>query len=178
MRKFNAYLVKFILLLLLAHAILGSFQLLRVTDLHFAALGYTLLAACLVHAVIGLYLTIYPVRQSLKTHKWYWRQNASFWIIRFSGLAIVLLLGFHLAAFTTVVNGMLFLQEFTWAKLLSLLLFVSAIFIHLLYSVKPLLLADGILNFKERAAEYVLVYSIVTLFSIIALVAYFIFWNF
>lgn len=178
MRKINVYITKLILLLLALHTVLGCFQLLRIGSFHCPALGYTLLAACLTHAGIGIYLTLDPVKQSLKTGKWYWRANASFWIIRFSGLAIMLLLGFHLTAFTTVVNGTVFLKEFTLLSLISQLLFVSAIFIHLLYSVKPLLLAEGIMNFKARLAEFILVYVILTLFSILALFAYFIFWNF
>ena len=178
MRSFNTILVRLLLLLLAAHVILGGFTLLKLTNLHWEGLSYVLLGGCLLHAVLGICLTIEPLRQCLRTGKWYFRQNASFWIIRLSGLAILLLLSFHLTAFTVVVNGMLFLREFHWLRLLSQLLFVSAIFIHLVYAAKPLALKTGVWDFRESASRYVLIYTIFALFSIFALISYFCFWNF
>lgn len=177
MRKFNSYLVKLILVLLVAHALLGAFSLLHLTTWHASYLSYALLGACLAHAAIGIYLTLPAMRQSLRTHTWYLPANSSYWIIRASGLVILLLVGFHMTAFSTTINGLLFLREFTWLRLLTQIIFISAILIHLLYTVKPMLLQDGILSFRETAAAYIVVYSIISLFCIVAMLSYFIYWN-
>ena len=57
---------------------------------------------------------------------------------------------------------------------LSLLL---SIFIHLAVSVKSMLIAKGVVKFKERTIDWMMVLSLMMLFFSIAVVIYFIQWQ-
>ena len=114
------------------------------------------------------------VKTAKKTGRWFFKENAAFWTKRISGIAIVLLLGFHITAYTTSVNGKFFLQEFTTGKMATQILLILSIFIHLMVSIKSMLIAKGMIKFKERTIDWMLVLSIMTIFFTIAVIAYYI----
>ncbi len=178
MRKINSYLVIFILALLAVHGLLGAFTLLRVTTLQLTALAYTLLAAVLAHGLLGIAMTKDAIKEGLAHGHWYLKENASFWTIRLTGLIILLSLWFHVTCFAVFESGALFLREFTVLRLASQIVFVLAIFIHLYCAAKPLLLKWGILSYRERRQDFLLVFSIFGAFFMASLISYFIYWNY
>lgn len=177
MRKWNNILVRVIIVLFLVHAFMGSLVLLGLSTITFTPLSFVLLLAVLVHAIFGVVATCSAWKSGKVSGRWYLRQNAAFWTKRISGLAILLLLGFHVTAYTINVNGKFFLREFTFCKMVLQLLFILAIFIHLFVSIKSMLIAKGVVKFKERMIDWILVLSVMTLFFVVAVVAYYIQWQ-
>ena len=178
MRKINMYLVLFLLVLLAFHGLLGAFTLLRLTELQLKSLAYLLLGTVLLHGLFGIALTKNAFLEGIHHGNWYWEKNASFWAIRLTGLIILLSLWFHVTCFTVFENGALFLREFTWLRLSSQIIFVLAIFIHLYCAARPLLLKWGILSFRERRQDFLLVFSTFGTFFMASLISYFIYWNY
>ena len=99
MRRFNAILTAAILLLLLVHAILGSFQLLGVGDTAVKGIAWTAAGLILLHTAIGVKYTADTLRVRKKTGAGYVRENKLFWARRVSGFAVMVLLFFHFTAF-------------------------------------------------------------------------------
>ena len=177
MRKWNNFLVRMILILFLLHALMGSLLLLGLSTISFAPLSWLLLAAVGLHAVFSGIATVHAMQSGKASGKWYLRQNAAFWTKRISGLAILVLLVFHITAYTTRVNGVFFLKEFTAARLITQLLLILSIFVHLAVSIKSMLIAKGTVRFKERTADWMLVLSIMLLFFAAAVILYYIQWQ-
>ena len=177
MRKWNNILARVIIVLFLIHALMGSLLLLEVSTISFAPLSWLLLAAVICHGVLGIIATFSSVKSGRQSGKWYLRQNVGFWTKRISGLAIMILLVFHVMAYTTNVGGKYFLKEFTFPRLASQILFIAAIFIHLAVSIKAMLIAKGTLKLKERTIDWMLVLSVMTLFFAAAVIIYYIQWQ-
>ena len=99
-----------------------------------AWIGVGILAA---HTVLGLLLTAQTFRASRSGGKLYGKQNALFWARRTSGLAILLMLFFHIGVFGRVQDGVYILFPFTTVRLLTQLLLVASVFVHLLLNLRP-----------------------------------------
>ena len=96
MRKLNTILSVLLLFICLLHGLMGSFMLLGISSgagKFLAWIGVGILAA---HTVLGLLLTAQTFRASRSGGKLYGKQNALFWARRTSGLAILLMLFFHI----------------------------------------------------------------------------------
>ncbi len=178
MRKLNEWIVKIMIILFLIHGLFGSFLMLGISSISLKPLAYTLLILVLSHAVIGMMQTKNAVKSGMRSGHWYKGLNAAFWIKRISGVAILVLLCFHIGAYTTEVNGKFFLAEFTWMKMVTQLLFVLAIGIHLFVSIRPMLIRRGIIKYKERTVDYLLVLAIFHMIFVAAIISYYIQWNF
>ncbi len=176
MRKWNNILARVILVLFLLHALMGSLMLLGLSNISWKPLSWLLLAAVIAHGVLGVLATVQAVKSGKVSGKWYLRQNAAYWTKRFSGLAILLFLFFHISAYTTTVGGAFFLKEFTFGRMAAQLLLILSIFLHLAVSVKSMLIARGIVKFKERTIDWMMVLSLLMLFFAAAVVIYFIQW--
>ncbi len=177
MRKINNILARIIIIIFLLHAFMGSLLLLELSSVSLHKLSRILVVLVIVHGILGIIATIASVRSGAISGRWYLKQNAAFWTKRISGAAIMLLLIFHVTAFTTSVNGKFFLKEFTLCSMLLQLVFILSIFIHLAVSIKPMLIAKGVLKYKERAFDWMLVLSVMTLAFILSVIAYFIKWQ-
>lgn len=177
MRKWNNILARVIIILFLLHALMGSLMLLGLSTIFFLPLSVTLLIAVVVHGILGIMATLSAVTSGKESRHWYLKQNAAFWTKRISGIAIMLLLIFHVTAYTTSVNGRFFLKEFTLYRMLSQVLFILAIFIHLAVSIKSMLIAKGTVKFKERTIDWMLVLSVMMFFFTIAVIIYYIQWQ-
>lgn len=178
MNRFNQWLVMLILPLLVIHGLLGCFALLGITSVTLWPLSYALLVVVVLHGIISLILTRDAVKIGLQTGRWYWKENARYWTVRLSGICIFILLGFHASAYTTEINGVFFLQEFTFLRMLSQLLFVAAIAVHLLAAARPWLIKRGVLKFGERTWDCLVILGILTAFFTFSIVMYYIYWNF
>ena len=114
----------------------------------------------------------FPVRR--KTLR---KQNALFWARRTSGLAILLMLFFHIGVFGRVQDGVYILFPFTTVRLLTQLLLVASVFVHLLLNLRPLLVSLGIVRDKEQRGDLYLILSILVLFVAGSIILYYIGWN-
>lgn len=177
MRKWNNILARVIIVLFLLHALTGSLLLLGVSNITFEPLSRLLFAAVAVHGVLGILATVQAVKSGKKSGKWYLRQNAAYWTKRFSGFAILILLCFHISAYTTTVGNAFFLKEFTIGRMTAQLLLIISVFIHLAVSVKSMLIAKGVTKFKERTTDWMMVLSLLMLFFATAVIIYFIQWQ-
>lgn len=177
MRKWNNLLARVIILLFLFHALMGSLMLLGISTISWKPLSWLLLSVVSVHGIFGIISTIPAIKTARKTGKWFFKENAAFWTKRISGIAIMLLLSLHITAYTTSVNGKFFLQEFTMGRLAAQILLILSIFIHLMVSIRSMLIAKGTIKFKERTVDWMLVLSIMMIFFTIAVVAYYVQWQ-
>lgn len=177
MRKWNNILAQVIIVLFLFHALIESLVLLGHSYIPIKPISWLLLAAVIAHGVLGLLATVQAVKSGTASGKWYLRQNAGYWTKRFSGLVILVLLCFHPFAYSSTVNGVFSLKEFTFGRMTAQLLLLLSVFIHLAVSVKSMLIAKGVLKFKERTAVWMVVLSLLTLFFAAAVVSYFIQWQ-
>ena len=177
MRKWNNILARVIIVLFLLHALMGSLMLLGMSNISFKPLSWLLFAAVAVHGILGVLATVQAVKGGKKSGKWYLRQNAAYWTKRFSGFAILILLCFHISAYTTTVGGAFFLKEFTVGRMTAQLLLIISIFIHLAVSVKSMLIVEGVTKFKERTVDWMMVLSLMMLFFAATVVIYFIQWQ-
>ena len=119
MRKLNTILSVLLLFICLLHGLMGSFMLLGISSgagKFLAWIGVGILAA---HTVLGLLLTAQTFRASRSGGKLYGKQNALFWARRTSGLAILLMLFFHIGVFGRVQDGVYILFPFTTVRLLT-----------------------------------------------------------
>ena len=167
MRKWNTILSVLMLLIFMIHGIMGSFMLNGVGS-----------SAGKLLALIGVILTVQSLQTAKQSGKMYLKQNAIFWARRASGLAILILLFFHIGLFGKVQNGTYILFPFTTVKLVTQLLFVAAIFVHIFINIRPLLVSLGIISYKERRGDIYLILSVLLLFIAGAVIFYYIGWQY
>lgn len=177
MRTWNHILARIIIVLFLLHALMGSLMLLGFSTISFLPLSWILFLAVIVHGILGMLSTVSAVTGAKKAGCWYFRPNAAFWTKRISGIAILLLLVFHVTAYTTSVDGRFFLKEFTLCQMILQVVLILSVFIHLAVSIKSMLIAKGTVKFKERTADWMLVLSILMLFFTVAVICYYIQWQ-
>lgn len=177
MRKCNGILARVIIALFMLHALMGSLMLLGMNTISFEPLSWTLLAAVVAHGVLGTVASIRTFKSGKGSGKWYFKENASFWIKRITGLVILIMLAFHVSAYTTYIDGVCFLKKFTLLRMVAQVLLIVSIFIHLLVSIKPMLIARGVLKFKERTGDIVMLISIMMLLFAVAVIIYYIQWQ-
>lgn len=176
MRKINTILSVLLIIIFMLHGLMGSFMLLgigRSAGKILAWMGVAVLAA---HTVIGTILTVQTLKAS-KRGGHYLKQNALFWARRASGLAILILLFFHIGLFGGVQDGVYILFPFTTVKMITQLLFIAAIFTHIFMNVRPLLVSLGIISYKERRGDIYLILSVLLLFCAGAVIIYYIGWH-
>ena len=105
MRKWNTILSVLMLLIFMIHGIMGSFMLNGVGSSAGKLLAWIGVGILVVHTVIGVILTVQSLQTAKQSGKMYLKQNAIFWARRASGLAILILLFFHIGLFGKVQNG-------------------------------------------------------------------------
>lgn len=177
MRKINTILSVLLLVIFMLHGLMGSFMLLGIGSSAGKILAWIGVAVLAVHTVIGVILTIKTLKISKNAGSSYLKQNAVFWARRASGLAILILMFFHIGSFGRVQDGMYILFPFTTVKFITQLLLVAALFIHLFINIRPLLVSLGIISYKERRGDIYLILSVLLLFSAGAVIIYYIGWH-
>ena len=177
MRKINTILSVLLLVIFMLHGLMGSFMLLGIGSSAGKILAWFGVAVLAAHTVIGVILTIKTLKISQNAGNSYLKQNAVFWARRASGLAILILMFFHIGLFGGVQDGMYILFPFTTVKLITQLLLVAALFIHLFINIRPLLVSLGIISYKERRGDIYLILSVLLLFSAGAVIIYYIGWH-
>ena len=177
MRKWNGVITAGILVLFLAHAVMGSFQLYGVGN---TALRHTARAAMIlvvIHAVISAKLTLDTIRTVRRTGAPYIRQNLLFWARRVSGFALLVFLVLHMTAFSTGGGGAYRLKWFNTGRLVTQILMVLTLGIHLISNIKPALITFGIRGLKSKTGHILFALSVLLLFMAGALIVYYLRWN-
>jgi len=177
MRKINTILSVLLLVIFMLHGLMGSFMLLGIGSSAGKILAWVGVAVLAAHTVIGVILTINTLKISKNAGNSHLKQNAVFWARRASGLAILILMFFHIGLFGGVQDGIYILFPFTTVKLITQLLLVAALFIHLFINIRPLLVSLGIISYKERRGDIYLILSVLLLFSAGAVIIYYIGWH-
>ena len=172
MRKINTILSVLLLVIFMLHGLMGSFMLLGIGSSAGKILAWVGVAVLAAHTVIGVILTINTLKISKNAGNSYLKQNAVFWARRASGLAILILMFFHIGLFGGVQDGIYILFPFTTVKLITQLLLV-----HLFINIRPLLVSLGIISYKERRGDIYLILSVLLLFSAGAVIIYYIGWH-
>ena len=176
MRKLNAILTAAILLLFILHGILGAFTISGIGEGAAKAAAWVCLLLTVFHMGIGVILTIRTLQAQKKAGAAYFRQNILFWARRISGLAVMVMLCFHLTAFERAGGAAYRLQNFNLFRLISQLLFVLSLAVHVLSNVRPLLISFGIRSLKERSPEILLTLAGILLFFAAAFIVYYLRW--
>lgn len=177
MRKINTILSVLLLVIFMLHGLMGSFMLLGIGSSAGKILAWVGVAVLAAHTVIGVILTIKTLKIFKNAGNSYLKQNAVFWARRASGLAILILMFFHIGLFGGVQDGMYILFPFTTVKLITQLLLVAALFIHLFINIRPLLISLGIISYKERRGDIYLILSVLLLFCTGTVIIYYIGWH-
>ena len=179
MRKLNAIVSLVLIILFLIHTIAGSFQLMKIIpggNEVMKNLSYFMLFLIGVHIIIGTKLTIDSVKIGRKSGKFYFRENAVFWIRRITGFAMIMLIICHVLLFTS--NGEVFrLNDFNEVQLVFSILLVFTLLVHMLTNIRPLLISFGISGFRLYIKDILLVLAIISLFGAFAFVIYYLRWN-
>ena len=179
MRKLNTIVSLFLIILFLIHTIAGSFQLMKIIpggNELMKDLSYFMLFLIGVHVIIGIKLTLDSVKVGIKSGKFYFRENAVFWIRRITGFAMIMLIICHVLLFTS--NGEIFrLNDFNEVQLVFSILLVFTLLIHILANIRPLLISFGISGFRLYIKDILLILAIISLFGAFAFVIYYLRWN-
>lgn len=177
MRKLNTILSILLLFIFLLHGIMGSFSLLGIGKSVGGMLVWIGVAILALHTIIGIVLTVQTLWATKSKDNLYLKQNALFWARRASGLAILILVFFHVGLFGGVKDGTYILFPFTTVRLAMQLLLIAAFFLHIFINVRPLLVSLGILSYKERRGDIYLILSVLLLFIVSATMIYYIGWQ-
>jgi len=179
MRKINAILGPLMIVFLLIHIISGAFQLYGLLpggSVIRSVLSYILLVLVLIHAVIGTVLTIQTIRNCRRSGVSYFRDNQRFWIARFSGFAMLLLIVWHLLVFASPAGESFRLHAFGWLQMAGHILLVLVLLLHLAANIRPLFIALGIAD-RKYIKDILIVLSIILLVCAAAFVVYYLRWN-
>ena len=178
MRKLNTILTVLIMILFLDHAIFGSLQMFGANNVTVMKVTSRICATLIfIHAVIGVKLTIDSIRVWSKTGAPYFRENGIFWARRISGLAVMILIFFHMFAFGHTVDGVYQLKPYTTGKMIAQILFILSIALHILTNVRPMLIALGARPLKRYVPDILIVLSIVLLVFTAAFIIYYLRWK-
>lgn len=177
MRRINTILSVSLILIFMIHGIMGSFVLLGVGRSAAKLLAWIGVGILGVHTIMGGVLTVQTLQASRKAEAQYLKQNALFWARRASGLAILILLFFHIGMFGEIQDGAYVVFPFTTIKLVAMFLLVAALFVHLFINIRPLLVSLGVLQYKERKGDIYLILSVMLLFISGAIIFYYIGWQ-
>ena len=178
LRQLNAILTVLIFVLFLLHGIAGAFRLLEVSGISPALFARALVTLCVIHALIGIILTVDTVRASRAKGHSYVRLNARFWASRVSGLAIALLIACHVMQFMVPsYEGAPRVSYFGPASMACSIGLLLSIAIHVICNVEPLAISLGLAAKRSRLSVVALAISLVLAFMGFAFFCYFLTWS-
>lgn len=177
MRRLNAILSAVILAMFVIHGFLGALNMLDVAVVITKVMARIMVVLVAVHAVLGGILTVKAIRTRRVTKAPYWKENALFWARRISGVAIVILLVFHVTTFLSASGSVFSLSFFDGFRLTANILLVLSIAVHVITNVKPMLISFGIRRLRPRVGDILFVLSILLILFVIGFIVYYIRWN-
>ena len=173
MRRLNMFLVAGMLVSFLAHAIMGSLQLVGASSNALKIVAWILVGLISAHVAVTTILTVQTLYARKKAGVGYFKNNLLFWARRISGLTIIIPLIMHLVIFRASNADAYRLQVFTTGRLISQILLIAAIALHVLINVKPALMSFGVKGHKVYAADIIFVLSVLLLIFAAAFAVYY-----
>lgn len=177
MRRFNAILTVLILVLFLLHGVFGALVLTGFSYNALKALARVCATLIIIHTAIGIKLTVDSILVWKKTGTPYLRENGIFWARRISGLAIMILIFFHMFAFGYMVDGVYHLKPYSAAKMTAQILFILSVALHVLTNVRPMLIALGARPLKRYVPQILVILSVIMLVFTAAFIFYYFYRN-
>lgn len=177
MRKINAVITPVILILFILHGVSGAFNLTGFGNSLTRIIAWPMAGLIGVHMVFGIILTAQTLQAQNKAGVSYPKENRLFWARRISGLLIMILIGFHVYAFTGVSADHFRLTEFTPVLLGCQILLVISIAVHVISNVKPMLIALGVPKLKPRAGDIIFWVTILLCVMAAAFIFYYFRWG-
>lgn len=176
MRKINSILTAVILVLFIIHGFLGALNMLDVVVVITKVMAWVMVALIAVHVALSCILTAKAIKTWKITGAPYLRENTLFWARRISGIAVMLLLVFHVLAFRSS-SGSFTLSFFGGFQLAANILLVVSIAVHVITNVKPMLISFGVRSLKPRVGDILFFLSILLVLFIIGFIIYYLRWN-
>lgn len=179
MRKINTILGPVLIILLLIHAISGSFQLTGLIPGGSAirnVLSITLLVVTGIHGIIGVKLTVDTFIAGRHGGRSPFKNNELFWIKRITGFAIVFLVIYHVIVFSGGQGEVFRLNTFEGIQLAAHIILTVAVAVHVMAGIKPLCMALGIAD-RRFVKDALIVLSVIMLVCAVAFVYYYLRWN-
>ena len=177
MRKINAVITPVILILFILHGVSGAFNLTGFGNSLTRIIAWPMAGLIGVHMVFGIILTVQTLQAQKKAGVSYPKENRFFWARRISGFLIMILIGFHVYAFTGVSADHFRLTEFTPVLLGCQILLVISIAVHVISNVKPMLIALGVPKLKPRAGDIIFWVTILLCVMAAAFIFYYFRWG-
>ena len=177
MRKLNVIISHIIILLFIIHGVLGAMSLAGIGHINPKQIAWVMVGLIFVHTVIGTVLTVKTLYVMKKTGVPYFKDNSLFWARRVSGFAIMLLIFFHITAFSYKTYGVYRLKQFTFCRFAVQMLLLISVAVHIITNIRPLLIGLGVKSLKERAGDILLFVSIMLLFMAAGFIIYYLRWN-
>lgn len=178
MRKLNTYLSLALCLVFLLHLVMGSFMILGIGHNGGKLLAIAGACALVIHVALSAYSTGRTMtRLGLRHLLQYGWANRLFWLRRLSGLAILILLFGHIGLFGAVIDGQYVLFDFTWPKALLQGTFLTALCVHIATNMRPLFVSLGWSGIAGRCRDVYASLVVFYLFSIVALIIYYVGWQ-
>lgn len=176
-RILNSWLGKLLILLFAVHGLAAGYMLADLTYISWVKpIGYAACCFLLVHGAFGVLLS-WDAWRAGSGGKWYWRENAVFWLRRITGLAILVFLAFHFGAYGSMIGGRYQLREFTtWLYIAQMGLLLSCV-LHVGVSVKGMLIADGVTRYDLWRNLFFLLLAVLLLAMAVGVTLYYIAWN-
>ena len=177
MRKINAVITPVILILFILHGVSGVFNLTGFGNSLTRIIAWPMAGLIGVHMVFGIILTAQTLSAQKKAGVSYPKENRLFWARRISGFLIMILIGFHVYAFTGVSADHFRLTEFTPVLLGCQILLVITIAVHVISNVKPMLISLGVPKLKPRAGDIIFWVTILLCAMAAAFIFYYFRWG-
>ena len=177
LRKVNAIVSCCILVLFVLHGLTNSFLLALIGEPGSKLISFALVTLTVVHALIGVVLTVDAVRTARSTHAGYAALNARFWAVRVSGLMICVLIVLHMCQFLVTEDGPFRLRPFDLEDFCFAALLVLSILVHLVCNARPLAIALGIPEGRLRAQDLSVALGILCALMVAAFLYYLLVWT-
>ena len=177
MRRLNVLLTALIIVLFLMHAVFGGLLMVGIGDEALKRIARAAFTLIIIHAIMGIILTIDTLKVQKKTGASYFKENKSFWASRISGFAVLALLFLHMTAFGYTRNKEYHLIPFTAGGLAVQLLFVITLAVHIISNLRPQMISLGIKSLKRARGTLLFIISALSLFVTAALIIYYLRWN-
>ncbi|WP_287066010.1 hypothetical protein [Megasphaera sp.] len=177
MRRIHTLVAAALTVIVLLHALCGSFLLIGTSRRPMVFLSWLAAALLGLHVAFSLALTGQTWRSLRGRARRYIRLNRDFWLRRISGLAVLVLVVFHIGMFGVTEDETYFLLPFTAVKLAGHLLLIAAMAWHIAVNLKPLCLALGCSRPDWQSCSAKLVLLVFCGVAVLAGIVYFVRWQ-
>ena len=176
-RLINIVSAAVVLILFLVHAVGNALQFMYFGSVMPEVISYVMLAFIVIHIVCGCILFARTWKAQKSAGVSYWLANKRFWCVRITGIAVLLLIIFHLAVFWQFDASVVRLNEFGFVELTFSALFVLCLFLHVSCNFEPLAISLGIANPRGRAIDCVLVMCVLAMVMVVGFGVYWLRWS-